>query len=77
MHALWTDALRFRLAKRAGIPRAKETIMLHELRERFTRWLVYRQTLASLRRVPDSTLADAGISRSEIRERARYASQRR
>ena len=51
--------------------------MLHELRERFTRWLVYRQTLASLRRVPDSTLADAGISRSEIRERARYASQRR
>ncbi|WP_143748282.1 DUF1127 domain-containing protein [Mesorhizobium carmichaelinearum] len=51
--------------------------MLYELRDRFTRWLVYRQTLASLRRVPDSTLADAGISRSEIRQHARHASRRR
>jgi uncharacterized protein YjiS (DUF1127 family) len=55
----------------------KETIMLHELRQRFARWLAYRQTLASLRRAPDSTLADAGISREEIHERARYASLRR
>ncbi|MER9236996.1 DUF1127 domain-containing protein [Mesorhizobium sp. M0622] len=51
--------------------------MLYELRRRFARWLAYRQTLASLRQVPDSTLADAGISREEIRERARHASLRR
>ncbi|TPJ41516.1 DUF1127 domain-containing protein [Mesorhizobium sp. B2-5-4] len=51
--------------------------MLHEFRHRFARWLAYRQTLASLRHVPDSTLADAGISREEIRERARYAGLRR
>ncbi|MFD2055386.1 DUF1127 domain-containing protein [Mesorhizobium calcicola] len=51
--------------------------MLYELRRRFARWLAYRQTLASLRRVPDSTLADAGISREEIRKCARYASLRR
>ncbi|MER9326188.1 DUF1127 domain-containing protein [Mesorhizobium sp. M0152] len=51
--------------------------MLHELRSHFARWLAYRQTLASLRRAPDSTLADAGISREEIRERARHASLRR
>lgn len=63
--------------RRADIARTKETIMLHELRDRFTRWLVYRRTVATLRRVPDSTLADAGISRSEIREHARYASRRR
>ncbi|RUW70403.1 MULTISPECIES: DUF1127 domain-containing protein [unclassified Mesorhizobium] len=49
--------------------------MLYELRDRFTRWLVYRQTLASLRRVPNRTLADAGISREHIREHARRASQ--
>ncbi len=52
----------------------KETIMLYELRHRLARWLAYRQTIASLRQVPDSTLADAGISREEIRERARHAS---
>ena len=51
--------------------------MLHELRHRFARWLAYRQTLASLRRLPDSILADAGLSREEIRERARDASLRR
>ncbi|MFB9983987.1 DUF1127 domain-containing protein [Mesorhizobium kowhaii] len=50
--------------------------MLDELRRRFARWRAYRQTLASLRHVPDSTLADAGISREEIRERARHASLR-
>ena len=50
--------------------------MLYELRHRFARWLVYRQTLVSLRRAPDSTLADAGISREELRERARHASRR-
>ncbi|MBB6408735.1 DUF1127 domain-containing protein [Mesorhizobium sangaii] len=50
--------------------------MLNELRRRFARWRAYRQTLASLRHVPDSTLADAGISRQEIRKRARQASQR-
>ncbi|MER9963507.1 DUF1127 domain-containing protein [Mesorhizobium sp. M0045] len=55
----------------------KETIMLDELRHRFARWIVYRQTLASLRQARDSTLADAGISREEIRERARHASLRR
>ncbi|MEP6563585.1 MAG: DUF1127 domain-containing protein [Mesorhizobium sp.] len=55
----------------------KETIMLNELRHRFARWLVYRQTLASLRQAPDSILADAGISREEIREHARQASLRR
>ncbi|WP_352604147.1 DUF1127 domain-containing protein [Mesorhizobium sp. M0047] len=54
----------------------KETIMLYELRSHFARWLAYRRTLASLRRAPDSTLADAGISREEIRERARHASLR-
>ncbi|WP_192177351.1 DUF1127 domain-containing protein [Mesorhizobium amorphae] len=48
--------------------------MLYELRHRLARWLAYRQTIASLRQVPDSTLADAGISREEIRERARHAS---
>jgi uncharacterized protein YjiS (DUF1127 family) len=63
--------------KSAGIPLAKEMIMLHELRHRFARWLAYRQTLASLRRLPDSILADAGLSREEIRERARDASLRR
>ncbi|MEI9426411.1 DUF1127 domain-containing protein [Mesorhizobium sp. Cs1299R1N3] len=47
--------------------------MLHEFRRRFGCWLAYRQTLASLRHVPDSTLTDAGISREEIRERARHA----
>ena len=50
--------------------------MLQELRHRFARWLAYRQTLARLREVPDSTLADTGISRDEIRERARHASLR-
>ena len=60
-----------------GICLPKETIMLYELRDRFTRWLVYRQTLASLRRVPASTLADAGIARDEIRKHARHASLRR
>ena len=51
-------------------------IMLYELRHRFARWVAYRQTLASLRQVSDSTLEDAGISREEIRERARHASLR-
>ncbi|CAN7713883.1 DUF1127 domain-containing protein [Mesorhizobium sp. LjRoot246] len=51
--------------------------MLYELRCRFARWLAYRQTVASLRHVPDRTLADAGISREEIRERARHASLHR
>ncbi|MER8438995.1 DUF1127 domain-containing protein [Mesorhizobium sp. M1312] len=51
--------------------------MFHKLRRRFARWLAYRQTLASLRQAPDSTLADAGISREEIREDARHASLRR
>ncbi|RWO56251.1 DUF1127 domain-containing protein [Mesorhizobium sp.] len=51
--------------------------MLYRLRHRFARWLAYRQTLASLRQAPDSTLADAGISREEIREQARHASLRR
>ncbi|TIW98862.1 MAG: DUF1127 domain-containing protein [Mesorhizobium sp.] len=51
--------------------------MFYELRHRFARWHAYRQTLSSLRQVPDSTLADAGISRKEIRERARHASLRR
>ncbi|TIT20767.1 MAG: DUF1127 domain-containing protein [Mesorhizobium sp.] len=51
--------------------------MLDELRYRFASWIAYRQTLASLRQVPDSTLADAGISREEIRERARRACLRR
>ncbi|RWC63307.1 DUF1127 domain-containing protein [Mesorhizobium sp.] len=55
----------------------KEVIMFYELRYRFSRWHAYRQTLSSLRQVPDSTLADAGISRKEIRERARHASLRR
>jgi uncharacterized protein YjiS (DUF1127 family) len=76
VHTLCAVVLRFRPTKNAGIPLAKETIMLHELRHRFARWLVYRQTLASLRQAPDRTLADAGISREEIRERARYASLR-
>jgi uncharacterized protein YjiS (DUF1127 family) len=49
--------------------------MLDELRYRFARWLVYRQTLASLRQASNSTLADAGISREEIRPRARHASR--
>ncbi len=47
--------------------------MLQELRHRFACWLAYRQTLESLRQVPDSTLADNGISRQEIREHARHA----
>ncbi|MER8911448.1 DUF1127 domain-containing protein [Mesorhizobium sp. M0854] len=51
--------------------------MLDELRYRFARWIAYRQTLASLRQARDSTLADTGISREEIRERARHASLRR
>lgn len=51
--------------------------MFDRLRHRFARWLAYRQTLASLRQAPDSTLADAGISREEIREHARHASLRR
>ncbi|ESX61180.1 hypothetical protein X760_10055 [Mesorhizobium sp. LSHC422A00] len=67
----------FEQSKSVGIPLAKETIMLHELRHRFARWLAYRQTLASLRRLPDSILADAGLSREELRERARDASLRR
>ncbi|MER8375843.1 DUF1127 domain-containing protein [Mesorhizobium sp. M1409] len=48
--------------------------MLYELRRRFARWLSYRQTLASLRQVSDRTLADAGISREEVRERVHHAS---
>jgi uncharacterized protein YjiS (DUF1127 family) len=67
------DALRFRSTKRAHCA-PKETIMLYELRHRFARWRAYRQTLVSLRRVSDRTLADAGISREDIRERARHAS---
>jgi uncharacterized protein YjiS (DUF1127 family) len=63
-HARWPSA------------RQKETIMLDQLRRHFARWRAYRQTLASLRHVSDSTLADAGISRQEIRKRARQASLR-
>jgi len=50
--------------------------MLYELRHRFARWRAYRQTLVSLRWLSDRTLADAGISREEIRERAHHASLR-
>jgi uncharacterized protein YjiS (DUF1127 family) len=60
--------------RRAGFRAPKETIMFDKFRHRFARWLAYRQTLASLRQAPDSTLADAGISREEIREHARHAS---
>ncbi|MER9879399.1 MULTISPECIES: DUF1127 domain-containing protein [unclassified Mesorhizobium] len=73
-HAIGADVLRFRPTPGArAFCGPKETIMLDELRYRFERWIAYRQTLASLRQVPDSTLADAGISREEIRERARRA----
>ncbi|MGX9146968.1 DUF1127 domain-containing protein [Mesorhizobium sp. 128a] len=51
--------------------------MPYDLRRRFARWLAYRQTLASLRRVPERTLEDAGISREDIREHARYVTLRR
>lgn len=53
----------------------KEAVMLREFRHRFTRWLAYRETLMQLRQTPDSVLADAGISRDEIRQRARQASR--
>ena len=49
--------------------------MLRELRHRFARWLAYRATLTHLRQAPDSLLADAGIPREEIRQRARRASK--
>jgi uncharacterized protein YjiS (DUF1127 family) len=49
--------------------------MLRELRHRFARWLAYRETLMQLRQTPDSVLADAGIPRDEIRQRARHASK--
>ena len=75
-HALGTDALRFRSTQARAFCAPEETIMLDELRRRFACWRAYRQTLASLRHVSDSTLADAGISRQEIRKRARQASQR-
>ena len=51
--------------------------MLREFRHRFARWLAYRETLTQLRQAPDSVLADAGISRDEIRQRARHASRSR
>jgi len=51
--------------------------MLNNLRRRLGRWLAYRQTIASLRRVPERTLEDAGISREDIREHARHAALRR
>jgi len=49
--------------------------MLREFRTRFGRWLAYRETVIQLRQVPDSVLADAGIPRHEIRQRARHASR--
>ena len=49
--------------------------MLREFRHRFARWLAYRETLTQLRQAPESLLADAGIPRDEIRQRARHASQ--
>jgi uncharacterized protein YjiS (DUF1127 family) len=51
----------------------KEIVMLQELRRRFACWRAYRQTLESLRQIPDSTLADNGIARHEIRQRAYHA----
>jgi uncharacterized protein YjiS (DUF1127 family) len=51
--------------------------MLQELRHRFAKWLAYRGTLEALRQAPDSMLADAGIRRDEIRERARQANRGR
>ena len=50
--------------------------MLQELRHRFARWLAYRQTLRALEQAHDSTLADAGIPRHEIRQRARHTGRR-
>lgn len=47
--------------------------MLQELRHRFACWRAYRQTLETLRQIPDSTLADNGIQRHEIRQRAYHA----
>ena len=67
----------FQPTQGAAFRAPKETIMLQELRHRFARWLAYRQTLARLREVPDSTLADNGIPRDELRQRARNASLRR
>ena len=49
--------------------------MLREFRTRFARWLAYRETVMQLRQAPDSVLADAGILRDEIRQRARHASR--
>jgi uncharacterized protein YjiS (DUF1127 family) len=54
----------------------KEIVMLQELRHRFACWRAYRQTLESLRQVHDSTLADNGIQRHEIRQRADRAAWR-
>jgi uncharacterized protein YjiS (DUF1127 family) len=74
-HPLRADVLRFSINPARSHSAPKETVMLQELRHRFSRWLAYRQTITKLRQAPDSTLADAGIPRDEIRQRARHASQ--
>jgi uncharacterized protein YjiS (DUF1127 family) len=56
---------------------AKETIMFREIRHHVAQWLLYQETLAALNDTPDRMLADAGIRRSEIRQRARRAVQAR
>jgi len=45
--------------------------MLHELKQHFVDWLLYRQTVKELSFADDHMLADVGIKRSEIKRRAR------
>lgn len=47
--------------------------MFERLKDRFAVWLVYRDTVARLRRLDRSTLHDIGIDPAAIKARARAA----
>ena len=52
---------------------ASSTGMLESLRQRYSRYRLYRSTLRELSRLSDRGLADLGLSRSMIRSLAREA----
>ena len=51
--------------------------MFEQLRERFSRWVVYRETVRQLSWLDDHILADSGMTRQQIKPRARHASRLR
>jgi uncharacterized protein YjiS (DUF1127 family) len=50
--------------------------MFYEIRERYARWRLYRQTARRLRDLDNHILADVGIERADIACWAREATER-